>query len=151
MNGFMTRPEEALAIHKTPYGHNSSFVQLDDGRIMQVCQGGGLCYSEDGGLTWSDLGGEDARGRGGRHVWCTRRADDGLPIGGSECSLVKLSGKNAVGLSARVSEPLEKLGATYAGDDPDVYFLFWRRPCRRNMTRRGSGDCSRGTLSVVTH
>ncbi len=54
MNAFMTRPEEALAINETPYGHNSSFVELDDGRILQICVGGGLCYSEDGGKQPAD-------------------------------------------------------------------------------------------------
>ena len=30
----MTRPEKALAIHKTSYFHSSTFVKLEDGRIL---------------------------------------------------------------------------------------------------------------------
>ena len=49
----MTRPEEMLAEHKTPYRHSSSFVELNDGRILHVALTN-FTHSEDGGLTWSE-------------------------------------------------------------------------------------------------
>ena len=49
----MTRPEEALAIHETRYFHDSSFVELDDGRVMHSAHGV-FTFSDDGGVTWSE-------------------------------------------------------------------------------------------------
>jgi|GEM_PF-737637 len=121
----MTRPEEALAIHRTMYGHGSTFLPLEDGRLLQACIGT-LCFSEDGGLTWSGPVGEDVRGRGNKPMLSTHRDAEGLPIGGTECSLVKLSGRNSIGLAARVNEQGANLGAPYAVDPQDMYFLFWR-------------------------
>jgi len=72
----MTRPELMLALHRTMYGHNSSFVQLDDGRLLQVCLGGALCHSEDGGLTWTEPGGQEVSSRGPWTQRCTHRAAD---------------------------------------------------------------------------
>ena len=50
----MTLPELMLAEHTTCCGHASTFVELDDGRILHMA-----CHwknhSEDGGLTWSPL------------------------------------------------------------------------------------------------
>ena len=50
----MTRPDLMLALHEQQYGHASTFVDLDDGRIMHWA-GNAHALSEDGGLTWSEL------------------------------------------------------------------------------------------------
>ncbi len=105
----MTLPEQVLAVHETNYGHCSSFVQLDDGRILHV-GGGDFTTSEDGGITWSKA---------------VRRNDtNGNPVSGSEISLVKLSGKNSIGLAARILE--EPTGTSYACPAESYFFLFWR-------------------------
>lgn len=48
----MTLPELMLAQHEQDYGHSSTFVTLDDGRIMHFAHDG-FFLSDDGGLTWS--------------------------------------------------------------------------------------------------
>ena len=80
----MTRPNEALAIHETPYFHSSTFVELDDGRVLHAA-GTAFTASEDFGITWSE------------RFSCTDT--DGNRVGGSGTSLVRLSGKG-IGLAA---------------------------------------------------
>ena len=65
--------------------HSTTWVELDDGRILLWCAQA-HCHSDDGGLTWSD----------------TQLAKDvnGDPVGvGGDGGLVKLSG-GGVGLVA---------------------------------------------------
>ena len=83
----MTRKEEMLAEHKTKFFHSSTFVELEDGRILHNA-GSAFTVSEDGGLSWSAV---------------SRRKDKkGNPISPmTEPSLVKLSG-NGVGLAGRI-------------------------------------------------
>ncbi len=120
----MTRPKEALAIHETPYYHSSTFVQLDGGRILQCVWGGALIHSDDGGLTWSKPGGQDHTDDAGNHFHCQFRDTNGNPVVGGECSLVKLSGKNSIGLAARVHE--NPSSSEYAMLRPSMSFKFWR-------------------------
>jgi len=98
----MTRPEEALAIHETNYFHSSTFVELDDGRILHAA-GTTFTTSDDGGITWSEP--------------FQRRDTNGDRVGGGGTSLVNLSGKG-IGLAAMWRSP-EDLGR-------DSYLLFWR-------------------------
>lgn len=120
----MTRPQEALAILETDYYHSSSFVQLADGRILQVVLGGGFVISEDGGLTWSKLKAADHSDAFGNEHKFSCLDTDGQPVYGNECALVKLSGKNSIGLSARRVEAPS--GVTYGTDARIRYFVFWR-------------------------
>ena len=99
----MTRPEETLAIHDTRYFHDSSFVALDDGRIMHSAYGV-FTYSADGGLSWS----EESR----------RRDRNGDPVGGGGTSLVRLSGKG-IGLGVRRLDQDGKVGQ-------EASVIFWR-------------------------
>jgi hypothetical protein len=85
----MTRPEEALAIHQTNYFHSSTFVELEDGRILHAADTT-FTTSDDGGLTWS------------KPFSCADIA--GNAVGGPGTSLVKLSGKG-IGLAAMRREP----------------------------------------------
>ena len=120
----MTRPEEAMAILETNYNHSSSFVQLDDGRILQVVLGAGFVTSEDGGLSWSELQAPDhVDPIGGPHK-CSCHDTNGDPVYGCECSLVKLSGKNSIGLAARRTEVPS--GVTYGTGRTVHYLSFWR-------------------------
>ena len=48
----MTRHKEMLVEHKTNYFHDSTFVELDGGKILHT-SGGKFTSSEDGGMTWS--------------------------------------------------------------------------------------------------
>ncbi len=98
----MTRPEEALAIRETRYFHDSSFVELDDGRVMHSAQGL-YSFSDDGGLTWSD----DSR----------RHDRNGDPVGG-DSSLVRLLGKG-VGVGGRRINRGGKIGSFAS-------VIFWR-------------------------
>ncbi len=97
----MTRPEEALAVHETPYFHSSTFVELEDGRVLHAA-GTTFTTSDDGGITWSEP--------------FTRQDRGGNPVGGGGTSLVKLSG-NGIGLAAIWRDP-EVRGRTH--------LLFWR-------------------------
>lgn len=95
----MTRPQEALATHLTNYGHTSTFVELEGGRILQ-CSGTTLSTSDDGGLTWSkQYLGADPKG---------------AKVGGSCASLVRLNG-SAIGLAALVQD----------STTPEVEERFW--------------------------
>ena len=49
----MTLPELAISIQYRPYGHTSTYAQLDDGRLLHVSHHV-YEHSEDGGLTWSE-------------------------------------------------------------------------------------------------
>jgi len=89
----MTRPEEVIATHHTNFGHSSTFVQLEDGRILQAA-GTSFTVSSDGGVTWSKP--------------AQRRDAKGAPVGdGTGHSLVKLSGK-AIGLAATRTSPADR-------------------------------------------
>jgi hypothetical protein len=104
----MTMPELMLAEEETACGHSSTFAELDDGRVMHVAAAW-RSYSEDGGLTWSDM------------------VRDMVDANGDEVNgiaLVKLSGKNSVGLvgkSRRDPEP-----TTYAATPGATPIIFWR-------------------------
>lgn len=50
----MTRPDLMLAQYEQQCGHASTFVNLDDERIMHWA-GNAYAVSEDGGLTWSEM------------------------------------------------------------------------------------------------
>lgn len=105
----MTLPDLAISNKIRPFGHTSTFVELDDGRIFhaskRVCE-----YSEDGGLTWSKTTFmEDIKGN---------------PVGGQETSLVKLNGTNEVGLAARLHEDTSDW--PYAAPRSNYGFWFWR-------------------------
>ncbi len=93
----MTRPEEMLAIHETTFFHSSTFVELEDGRILHAA-GTAFTTSDDGGLTWSEP------------FSCTDT--DGNPVGGGGTCLVKLSGEG-IGLAAMCRDPL-------------THLVFWR-------------------------
>ena len=102
----MTRRHEMLAEHKTDYFHDSTFVEISNGRILH-CSGKRFSTSDDGGITWS--------------APFTKTDKNGGPVGGGGTSLVKLDGKG-VGLAAfRRGVP----------DHPDwaeqfTYMVYWR-------------------------
>jgi hypothetical protein len=103
----MTRPHEALAIHETRFFHDSSFVQLEDGRLLHAA-GGEFTTSEDGGLTWSSA------------YRCTDT--EGRTVGSSGTSLVRLA-DDGVGLAGMAHDPEAR--------SPDertrsTYMVFWR-------------------------
>ena len=99
----MTLPDLVLATHKTPFFHSSTFVELDDGRILHAA-GSRFTTSDDGGITWSDI---------------TERHDvNGQRVGGGGSSLVKLDGPG-IGLAAMAP----------TDDDPWTRCVrFWRSP-----------------------
>ena len=80
----MTRPEEALATHFTKFGHGSTFVELEGGRILHAA-GTSFTMSSDGGLSWAKS--------------TTFKDVKGNPVGGGGACLVKLAGRG-VGLAA---------------------------------------------------
>ncbi len=98
----MTRPDEVLAIHDTRYFHSSTFVELEDGRVLHAAKNT-FTTSADGGLTWS----EESQ----------RRDTEGNEVGGGGTSLVKLTG-NGIGLAGMVQRK----------DDPRAKsgVVFWR-------------------------
>ena len=103
----MTRPEEALAVHQTRYFHGSTFVELEDGRVLHAA-GGRFTVSEDGGLSWSEE--------------FTCRDANGDPVGTHGCSLGRLSGAG-VGLAgmrkdAEATTPEEGARSNH--------LVFWR-------------------------
>ena len=109
----MTMPELAISIQARPFGHNSSFVGLEDGRVLHASDRV-LEWSDDGGLTWSQ-------------TWHDNEfmADtSGDLVGGAETSLVKLSDRNAVGLCARL--PGAMVEGTWAMPTRSLGFKFWR-------------------------
>ena len=100
----MTLPDLVLATHKTPFFHSSTFVELDDGRILHAA-GSRFTTSDDGGITWSDIS--------------ERHDVNGHQVGGGGSSLVKLDGKG-IGLAAMA--PMDD-------DDPWTRCVqFWRSP-----------------------
>ena len=104
----MTRPEEALAIHETRYFHSSTFVELEDGRILHAA-GTQFNTSDDGGITWSET------------FSCTDT--DGNPVGGGGTSLVRLSGRG-IGLAA-MQRPSD---ASSESARRETHPVFWRSP-----------------------
>ncbi len=102
----MTRPEEMLAEHKTSFFHSSTFLELDDGRILHAADTT-FTTSQDGGITWSEP--------------FQRRDTNGDAVGGPGTSLVKLAGRGGIGLAAMLRS-----------DDPTLSrwdnhsILFWR-------------------------
>ena len=101
----MTRPEEALAVHETNYFHSSTFVELEDGRVLHAA-GTTFATSDDGGMTWSEP--------------FARQDRVGNPVGGGGTSLVKLSG-NGIGLAAMWRDPDRDRRKR-----PQTHMLFWR-------------------------
>ena len=95
----MTRKEEMLAEHMTPYFHESTFVRLKDGRVLHA-SGGKFILSEDKGITWGEP--------------FSMKDKQGNPVGGrAGTSLVNLS-DNGIGLAGKIIEK---------GTD---YMVFWR-------------------------
>jgi hypothetical protein len=109
----MTLQESAFSIQARPFNHSSTFVELADGRILHVSNRVRE-WSEDGGLTWSQTWHEDQ--------WMVDTNGD--PVGGTETSLVKLSGKNEIGLAARLLD--ESFETEYAMPFSGSHFKFWR-------------------------
>ena len=97
----MTRPEEVIAVHDTSYFHSSTFVELDDGRVLHAANST-FTFSEDGGVTWSEES--------------ERRDANGGPVGGGGTSLVRLSGKG-IGLAGMARDAV---GVS------ETYARFWR-------------------------
>ncbi|MBM3935216.1 MAG: exo-alpha-sialidase [SAR202 cluster bacterium] len=103
----MTRPWEMLAEHKTNYFHDSTFIEISNGRILH-CSGKQFCTSDDGGISWS--------------APYQSRDKNGDVIGGGGTSLVKLDG-NTIGLAA--------IRRGKGPDFPDwmerhSYMVYWR-------------------------
>lgn len=98
----MTLPDLVLATHKTSYFHSSTFVEMDDGRVLHAA-GTQFSTSDDGGITWSDN--------------IERRDTEGNPVGGGGTSLVKLGGRG-IGLAA--------MAPADPNDPWDRYVQFWR-------------------------
>ncbi len=111
----MTLPDLAISIQARPFSHTSTFVELEDGRIIH-CSHRVREWSDDGGLTWSETW-EDHQFMKDTH---------GDPVGGAETSLVKLSGRNEIGLTARITVEGRPTGATYAAPPRWGKFVFWR-------------------------
>jgi len=109
----MTLPDLAISIQARPFDHSSTFVELDDGRIIH-CSCRVREWSEDGGLHWSETWHEEE--------WMVDTIGD--PVGGSETSLVRLSGKNEIGLCAKQPDEPEK--TEYAMPPHGIHFKFWR-------------------------
>ena len=109
----MTLPELAIANYTRPFSHTCTYVELDDGRILH-CSKRAIDYSSDGGLTWSE----------------TKLMVDvnGDPVGAQETSLVKLAGRNEVGLAARVNLSVSERPANVKHAIPHRMgkFVFWR-------------------------
>ena len=100
--------EEMLIEHKTRYGHSSTFVELNDGRILHNA-GSAFTVSEDGGMSWSEV------------FRCTDTDGNSVaPM--TESSLVILSG-NGVGLAGRM---YDKNAKNYGEGMRSNHFLFWR-------------------------
>ena len=110
----MTLPDLALSVQSHPFSKNSSFAQLDDGRIVHAnhhsCQ-----TSDDGGLTWTKA----------RLISDT----NGDPVGGSNTSIAKLAGPRSIGMAARLAvDPPDVSYALFPGGGrKDKYSaMFWR-------------------------
>ena len=89
----MTLPDLVISTQWHPYSHTSSFIQLDDGRILHA-SGGVWNSSDDGGLTWSDQ--QWLKDRDGGDIFAT--------------TLLKLpDGKESLGLVGKIRDepPLE--------------------------------------------
>lgn len=103
----MTRPQEAMATHFTKFGHASTFVELEGGRILHAA-GTSFTTSEDGGLTWSKA---------------TKFNDiKGNPVGGGGACLVRLAGRG-VGLAAMKQDAS---APTLEERQWSSHVVFWR-------------------------
>jgi len=103
----MTRPQEVLRTHYTRFGHASTFVELEGGRILHAA-GSTFTTSDDGGITWS-------KGFNNHDV-------TGKPVGGGGTCLVRLAGRG-VGLAAMRQD------ATAANPEDKtwgLHIVFWR-------------------------
>lgn len=105
----MTRPEEMLAEHETDLPGYTSFVKLNDGRIIHV-SAGMFSTSEDGGLSWAD--------------WSTRTDVNGAQVKGS--MLVKISG-NVIGLAETIRAPNISPGESGKVSYRDLAHVAFRR------------------------
>ena len=105
----MTLPELMLAEHETICGHSSTFVGLDDGRILHVA-GSWKNHSEDGGLTWSQMASDRMMDVNGDVV--------------SGIALVKMAG-GGIGLVGPVRPP-DTPSATDGNARRGLYIAFWR-------------------------
>ena len=108
----MTRPEEAIAILDTPYRMTSTFVELDDRRIMRAAAGI-FTTSDDGGITWSEE--------------FQLKDINGDQVGGDCSSLVKLSGKG-IGLLGMWRYPARRSDDKSVSEfeQRETYSIFWR-------------------------
>ena len=102
----MTRPEEAIAVHKDPKFRTSSFVELQEGRILQT-NGRTFSTSDDGGITWS----EDIQ---------STDENDGIVTADQ---LVNLS-DGAIGAAGRWMEPSAPRFSVHA--KRSSHYRFWR-------------------------
>ena len=105
----MTLPELVISTQYHPYSHTSSFLDLDDGRILHT-SGGVSNFSEDGGLTWSDQ--KLLKDTNGDDIFAT--------------SVLKLrDGKNALGLVGKIrnAPPAE---TPYPDFGAGGWVVFWR-------------------------
>jgi hypothetical protein len=106
----MTRPEEMLAEHKTDFFHDSTFVEVEGGRILHAADTR-FTTSDDGGITWS------------RPFEC--KDVDGNPVGGGGTSLVRLSGKG-IGLAGMRRDPEARYAEGPWRGPVGAHILFWR-------------------------
>ena len=113
----ITRPDELLALHEVPYDHSTTWVELEDGRILMFARGRDFSTSDDGGLSWSEP--------------FTGSIEGGDELGGSGASLVRLSG-GALGLAAmqrNSSRRGDMVMVFYRSDDGG---RTWSQPVRMN-------------------
>ena len=115
----MTRPEEALAVHETTYFHSSTFVELEDGRILHAA-GTIFTTSDDRGLTWSEP------------FEC--HDTEGNAVGGGGTSLVNLS-NGGVGLAAMWRPPEGRVPTA-----KNTCLLFWRSEDGGDVGASGRSD-----------
>lgn len=113
----MTRPEEMLAEHETSYFMSSTFVELQDGRILHAAKTT-FTTSDDGGVTWS--------------AESERTDTNGAPVGGGGTCLVKLDGRR-IGLAAMSGKSTPPPNESRAEKSRRLFeqsqsghMLFWR-------------------------
>ena len=106
----MTRPEEMLAEHETFFTASMTFVELQDGRILQA-GGPKFTLSDDGGLTWSEP--------------FERRDSEGNLVGLKGKALVNLSG-NGIGIAADIRADAPKGQGRRISIRNQAHAVFWR-------------------------
>ena len=139
----MTLPHLMLACHDTTCGHSSSFVELNDGRILHVA-GHWKNHSEDGGLTWTPMS-ED------------RLVDvNGDPVGGGASCLVKLA-DDGIGLAGLVTPPGTPSWCN-GNLRQGMHVAFWRSHDRgatwqppTDVSPPGSGTACLQDVALRTH